>query len=140
MINLNCTSQEQISFKKMILKDIGRRLFRVKHLKKEEPSQLDKCLTTFDLTALGVGATLGVGIYVLSGSVAKDVSGSNFQLQLFLPCSKCCVFRSAFGCCAHLKAGWITFFVFFQTFFSSFELFFVFSLLKQRKKCIFSDS
>ena len=61
----------------MLLKDIGRRLFRVKHLKKEEPSQLDKCLTTFDLTALGVGATLGVGIYVLSGSVAKDVSGSH---------------------------------------------------------------
>ena len=116
----------------MILKDIGRRLFRVKHLKKEEPSQLDKCLTTFDLTALGVGATLGVGIYVLSGSVAKDVSGSDFKLKIFLVhCYKCCVFRSAFGCCAHLKAGWNTFllfsdiFFFFSTVFCLFSFFFI---------------
>jgi len=63
---------------------IGRRLFRLKSLKRQETTQLDKCLTTFDLTALGVGATLGVGIYVLSGSVAKDVAGPSVVLSFLI--------------------------------------------------------
>ena len=40
-----------------------------------DPACLAKVLTTFDLTLLGIGATLGVGIYVLTGSVAKDTAG-----------------------------------------------------------------
>lgn len=67
-----------------IVKSISRRLFRLKSLKRQESSQLDKCLTTFDLTALGVGATLGVGIYVLSGSVAKDVAGPSVVLSFLI--------------------------------------------------------
>lgn len=36
---------------------------------------LKKTFNLYDLIFLGVGSTLGVGIYILSGSVAKDVTG-----------------------------------------------------------------
>jgi len=51
------------------------RLTRRKKIVTKEVETLDRCLTTVDLTALGIGATLGVGIYVLAGEVAKDTAG-----------------------------------------------------------------
>ncbi|KAL4119278.1 hypothetical protein QTP88_012111 [Uroleucon formosanum] len=36
---------------------------------------LKRCLTTFDITLLGIGHMVGAGIYVLTGTVAKEIAG-----------------------------------------------------------------
>ena len=36
---------------------------------------LHRCLTTFDLTLMGVGAMVGSGIYVMTGIAAKEYAG-----------------------------------------------------------------
>lgn len=48
---------------------------RVEASEEVKDEQLARVLGLFDLTALGVGATLGLGVYVLAGSVAKETAG-----------------------------------------------------------------
>jgi solute carrier family 7 (cationic amino acid transporter), member 2 len=48
---------------------------RKKPMEDRRETKLNKFLTTFDLTAMGVGATVGMGVYVLTGAVAKNVAG-----------------------------------------------------------------
>lgn len=52
-------------------------LMRRKYIPEEDmkKSNLARCLTLVDLTALGVGTTLGAGAYVLAGQVAKRDAG-----------------------------------------------------------------
>lgn len=47
-------------------------------------TELQRCLTKFDLTAFGIASTLGAGIYILAGVLARNVTGPAIVLSFLI--------------------------------------------------------
>ena len=57
---------------------------KVLELNKVKDTELKRCLSVIDLSLIGIGATLGAGIYVLSGQVAKNLAGPGIVLSFLV--------------------------------------------------------
>ena len=47
-------------------------------------SPLKRCLSTLDLTSLGVGTVVGAGLYVVTGELARDIAGPAVVISFFI--------------------------------------------------------
>lgn len=68
-----------------VAKTFCKALIRRKPLEVDyEETKLNRCLSTLDLTFLGIGSTLGLGIYVLAGQVASTKAGPAVTISFFI--------------------------------------------------------
>ncbi|KAK7860959.1 cationic amino acid transporter 2 [Quercus suber] len=54
------------------------------HLRREGHTQLARKLSAVDLVAIGVGATIGAGVYILVGTVAREHSGPALTISFLI--------------------------------------------------------
>ncbi|KAH0625481.1 hypothetical protein JD844_015013 [Phrynosoma platyrhinos] len=70
------------------LADLARfcqKLNRVKTLEEDMmETSFNRCLTTIDLALLGIGGMVGSGLYVLTGTVAKDTAGPAIVISFII--------------------------------------------------------
>ncbi|KAG5878362.1 hypothetical protein JTB14_008722 [Gonioctena quinquepunctata] len=80
------SSEDNYNIEKLKMAKIWKILTRKKVIDpiSAEETRLSRVLNTFDLTALGVGSTLGVGVYVLAGQVARNIAGPSVVLSFFI--------------------------------------------------------
>ena len=69
------------------------KLFRKKSITSKPDEKLNRCLTSFDLTLLGVGCIIGTGIFVLTGIAAANQAGPAVILS-FLASGFACAFAA----------------------------------------------
>ncbi|XP_050452778.1 probable cationic amino acid transporter [Cataglyphis hispanica] len=50
----------------------------------DSKQKLQKCLTTLDLTSLGVGSCVGTGMYLVAGMVARSVAGPGVVISFII--------------------------------------------------------
>ena len=70
-----------------------KKLFRKKNINSKPDEKLNRCLTSFDLTLLGVGCIIGTGIFVLTGIAAANQAGPAVILS-FLASGFACAFAA----------------------------------------------
>lgn len=66
---------------------------------------LHRCLTTFDLTFLGIGAIIGAGIFVLSGHAAAEKAGPAIVLSFIIAGFACAFAALAYAELAAMVGG-----------------------------------
>jgi len=59
-------------------------------------STLQKCLTTLDLTSLGVGSCVGTGMYLVAGMVARNYAGPGVVFS-FIIAAVASIFSGKYG-------------------------------------------
>ncbi|KAJ8915996.1 hypothetical protein NQ315_016674 [Exocentrus adspersus] len=70
---------------KHVMSGICTKMNRTKQLPADVmETPLNRCLNTFDITLLGIGHMVGAGIYVLTGTVARDMAGPGIILSFLL--------------------------------------------------------
>lgn len=74
------------NYKQAYVKEFPSSLVRRKYFTQDvlQETRLNRCLNVFDLTFLGIGSTLGLGMYVLAGQIASETAGPSVILSYFI--------------------------------------------------------